>query len=344
MRGRSVTLAALAALALLGTGCTRAPAGAPEAVNVRCPEGSDCYDPPRALGDGGTVEFVAVDFAFPEVRGAVSQGDITVILDNEANGEHNIIFEGANAGSDDVIVAGGLQTAEGVVNLFPGNYTYFCDIPGHRASGMEGSLEVFATAEQAAEASSDAPLGPEEPIEADTASDEPSDEPTEEETTAEATGTPSEEPSEQTVGAGEQLDADEVDEDTLAALDDSDDIAGALADKGFARAYRLTFASGSAELDAAGEDVLDQLEALLADDADLSLRIEGNTDSDGDDASNQALSEDRAASVVAALIDRGVEGRRLSAVGNGETKLLVEDEQDDLARRINRRVEIYVVN
>lgn len=151
LRGRHTrTLTVALVAALVGAGCARAPDGAAEAVKVRCPEGSDCYDPPKALGDGGTAVFSAVDFAFEELAGQVNQGDITVELDNNANGEHNIVFVGANEGSEK-IVAGGKSTAEGVVNLFAGDYVYFCDIPGHRASGMEGILTIYATPELAAE-------------------------------------------------------------------------------------------------------------------------------------------------------------------------------------------------
>lgn len=350
---RTLTLALVVTLA--GAGCARPPEGAAEAIKVRCPEGSDCYDPPKALGDGGMAVFESVDFAFTEVAGGVSQGDITVELDNLANGEHNIVFVGANTGSEK-IVAGGNSNAEGVVNLFTGDYTYFCDIPGHRASGMEGTLTVYATPELAAE---NAPADPSGGVaanedtdvsnEAATLGTEAATESSDgslEDPDNESVTAPSESESateQPTVEAGEKIDADDVDEDTIASLDDSDDIEAALADKGFARAYELTFSSGSDELESGADDVLDQLEALLNDDEDLNLRIEGNTDSDGDADVNDDLSNRRAAAVVAELIDRGIDAKRLSAVGNGEDNLLVENEQNNLAKRVNRRVEIYVV-
>ena len=34
------------------------------------------------------------------------------------------------------------NSAQLKVNLKPGKYTFYCDIPGHRAAGMEGTLTV----------------------------------------------------------------------------------------------------------------------------------------------------------------------------------------------------------
>ncbi len=45
----------------------------------------------------------------------------------------------------------------------------------------------------------------------------------------------------------------------------------------------------------------------------------GHTDSDGSDADNLALSTDRAAAVIAALQERGVDTQLLSARGYGES-------------------------
>ncbi|MDX1511439.1 MAG: OmpA family protein, partial [Nitriliruptorales bacterium] len=85
-------------------------------------------------------------------------------------------------------------------------------------------------------------------------------------------------------------------------------------------------------------------EAILASDDDIRLRIEGNTDSTGDAASNLELSQQRAQAVVDALVTRGVDASRLEAVGRGETNLLIaNDEDNDLAKQVNRRVEIHLV-
>ncbi|MEZ4424412.1 MAG: OmpA family protein [Gemmatimonadota bacterium] len=70
---------------------------------------------------------------------------------------------------------------------------------------------------------------------------------------------------------------------------------------------------------------------------DLSLAIEGHTDSSGEEEYNQQLSERRAAAVVAWLVDNGVAGGRLSAVGRGETEP-VADNATEAGRQQNRRV------
>lgn len=74
------------------------------------------------------------------------------------------------------------------------------------------------------------------------------------------------------------------------------------------------------------------------------LLVVGHTDTVGSDESNQELSENRAASVVAALQPQ-LPGVTLTAEGRGETELIAsettEDGQDDPAgRALNRRVTI----
>ena len=69
----------------------------------------------------------------------------------------------------------------------------------------------------------------------------------------------------------------------------------------------------------------------------LKADIEGHTDSVGSDAYNQKLSERRAASVVKALTELGVEKSRLKAVGYGESKPIASNETEE-GKAENRRV------
>lgn len=55
------------------------------------------------------------------------------------------------------------------------------------------------------------------------------------------------------------------------------------------------------------------------------LRIEGHTDSDGDDASNLDLSKRRAMSVSRWLTGKGIDCKRLLPVGFGETKPIADN-------------------
>jgi len=83
----------------------------------------------------------------------------------------------------------------------------------------------------------------------------------------------------------------------------------------------ISFVIGSALIDDAGRDLLDRLAAVTArclGDAALRLEIDGHTDSVGNDALNQRLSEARATAVKDALAERGVEAGRMSALGRGE--------------------------
>ncbi len=140
------------AIALATSACASVPDGSVDAAALACPEGSDCYDPPRAPGDGGAFVIEAFDFGFSEPEGLYWSGDIAVTMDNLGPSEHNIaIVGGTNEGSDSLIQGLGGEVVDGVFNLFPGSYTYYCTISGHRALGMEGELTIYATEAEAAE-------------------------------------------------------------------------------------------------------------------------------------------------------------------------------------------------
>jgi outer membrane protein OmpA-like peptidoglycan-associated protein len=86
---------------------------------------------------------------------------------------------------------------------------------------------------------------------------------------------------------------------------------------------------------------LEQLSTFLVENPERSAIIEGHTDSVGSAAFNQALSEQRAAAVQNALVERGIAPARLSAVGYGPTKPVVGNDTA-AGRQRNRRVEIII--
>jgi outer membrane protein OmpA-like peptidoglycan-associated protein len=73
------------------------------------------------------------------------------------------------------------------------------------------------------------------------------------------------------------------------------------------------------------------------------ISIEGHTDDVGDDARNMDLSQRRADSVMAALVELGVEPGRLEAHGYGETRPIMQGTNRQ-ARAANRRVEFVIID
>lgn len=105
----------------------------------------------------------------------------------------------------------------------------------------------------------------------------------------------------------------------------------------------ITFDTGKASLTQSSYAVIEEIANLLQDKPDLNVSIEGHTDNVGDTASNQSLSEARAAAVKAALLKHGVSEDRLGVKGHGEQKPIASNTTDE-GRAINRRVEIIRVN
>lgn len=91
-------------------------------------------------GGGGPATWVAVDIAYEEAPEEVAAGTVDVELDNQGNIEHNVVIEELD---DQLILdAAAGESDSGSVELEPGTYTYYCDVAGHRAAGMEGTLTV----------------------------------------------------------------------------------------------------------------------------------------------------------------------------------------------------------
>lgn len=101
----------------------------------------------------------------------------------------------------------------------------------------------------------------------------------------------------------------------------------------------VLFEPGSSELSLSASRVVLQLVQFLQLNPRRLVRIEGYTDSRGEDEENRELSRLRAQSVAQALTDLGVSAERLQVVGYGETYPVAEN-ASARGRAANRRVEI----
>ncbi|WP_035692904.1 OmpA family protein [Azospirillum halopraeferens] len=103
----------------------------------------------------------------------------------------------------------------------------------------------------------------------------------------------------------------------------------------------VLFATGRAELTPGALTRIDRLAEFLHRYPGRTVRIEGHTDSTGSSAVNLRLSEDRAAAVQQALIDRGVGRERIAIAGYGAARPVATN-ATDAGRQSNRRVEIVL--
>lgn len=101
----------------------------------------------------------------------------------------------------------------------------------------------------------------------------------------------------------------------------------------------VLFDTGQATLKPGAYAPLDRLAAVLKERSDRKVLIEGHTDDVGSDQNNLSLSERRAQSVQASLIQRGVDRGQVTAVGKGENFPIASND-DAAGRQSNRRVEL----
>lgn len=101
----------------------------------------------------------------------------------------------------------------------------------------------------------------------------------------------------------------------------------------------VLFAVGSATLSPAARSTLQQVAERLRARAAGPVTVVGHTDSTGDSAANQALSEARARAVRDALQDGAGAGVTFQASGKGETQPVADEATPD-GRQANRRVTV----
>ncbi len=88
---------------------------------------------------------------------------------------------------------------------------------------------------------------------------------------------------------------------------------------------------------------LNKLERMLKQNEALSVEISGHTDNIGGKAYNLQLSKRRAEAVKDFLTSKGIDARRITAVGYGEANPLASNDDETDGREINRRVEMKVL-
>jgi outer membrane protein OmpA-like peptidoglycan-associated protein len=120
---------------------------------------------------------------------------------------------------------------------------------------------------------------------------------------------------------------------------DASSLSDEISKSGHVAVYGIHFDTGKATIQPDSENALGEIAKLLQQDPELRLRVEGHTDSQGNAAANQTLSERRAQAVVAWLAAHEVSASRLLAKGLGQTKPIADNSTED-GRAKNRRVEL----
>ena len=118
----------------------------------------------------------------------------------------------------------------------------------------------------------------------------------------------------------------------------ADAIYDALNKDGFIALY-INFDTGKSNIKPESMTIIDQIAALLKAHADLKVSIEGHTDNVGTPESNKTLSQQRAKSVMSAVVQKGIAADRMAAVGWGQEKPIADNRSED-GRAKNRRVEV----
>jgi plastocyanin len=88
-----------------------------------------------------TIDIEAGNFYFkPDQIDA--QAGINEIVLTSAGGLHTLVFDNGKVPGFQLEVAGSGDSDKLKVDLKPGKYTFYCDIPTHRQQGMEGTITV----------------------------------------------------------------------------------------------------------------------------------------------------------------------------------------------------------
>lgn len=107
------------------------------------------------------------------------------------------------------------------------------------------------------------------------------------------------------------------------------------------RINNLFFDVGKYSLRKESYNDLNRLVKILNDNASMQIEIQGHTDNQGSEDTNNKLSNNRAKAVYDYLISKGINASRLTYKGYGESKPIASNETSS-GKQLNRRVEFLI--
>ena len=116
---------------------------------------------------------------------------------------------------------------------------------------------------------------------------------------------------------------------------------GGATDEAFAF-NNLNFATGSTQIDQGSMAEIQNLAKVLMAYPAINVEIAGHTDNTGNATSNMSLSQGRAEAVAKALAGMGVNAKRITAKGYGDTKPVASNDTAE-GRTQNRRIDVRIV-
>ena len=138
----------IAALALVACGSSDDSTTGAEETTPPAKEGGNGGEKEAEGGSAGSAAAFDVEadpsggLEFTTDEATAKAGEVVVNFTNSSPVPHDVRIE--DSGGKDIggteVFAEGNESAK--VDLKPGEYTFYCSVPGHRQAGMEGTLEV----------------------------------------------------------------------------------------------------------------------------------------------------------------------------------------------------------
>ena len=98
---------------------------------------------PPVAAKGGTLTIPADPtgaLSYTSDKASSPAGSVKFVMPNKSPIQHNIALKGPVTGAGPIVGSGG--TSSFTATLKPGTYEFYCEVPGHEAGGMKGTLTV----------------------------------------------------------------------------------------------------------------------------------------------------------------------------------------------------------